>query len=96
MAIEESDLSSAEISALKWIRKGAGTEVSRIEAKASESMWGDVVPGMAVFKRLEKKGLCYQTLEDPIFLDEEDGEKFEFSSTMELTDEGLALVKRLG
>ncbi|MBI6883088.1 hypothetical protein [Pseudomonas putida] len=96
MAIEESDLSSAEISALKWIRKGAGTEVSRIEEKASESMWGDVVPGMAVFKRLEKKGLCYQTLEDPILLDEEDGETFEFSSTMELTDEGLALVKRLG
>lgn len=94
MAIEEKDLSSAEIVALRWIKKGVGTQVWRIEPKSSEDMWGDPIPGMGVFKRLEKKGLCYQTVEDTITLD--NGEEFEFSSTMELTEEGLELARKLG
>lgn len=94
MAIEEKDLSTAEIVALRWIHKGVATEVWRIEPKSSRDMWGDPIPGMTVFKRLEKKGLCYPTIEDPITF--ADGEVFEFSPTMELTEEGLAIARKLG
>lgn len=96
MVIEEKDLSEAEIIALRWIKKGMGTEVWRIEAKTTMDVFGDPVPGMAIFKKLEKKGLCYQTEEEPFLLNEDDQEPFQFSSTMELTDEGLVLARKLG
>jgi hypothetical protein len=93
MAIEEQDLTEAEIAALRWIKNGTGTEVWRIEAKTGKDMFGNPVPGMAIFRKLEKKGLCYPTVEEPVLL--ADGEPFEFSSTMELTDEGLRLARGL-
>lgn len=96
MDIEEKDLSEAEIVALKWIRKGVGTFVHNIDAKTTKDVFGDPIPGMGVFKKLEKKGLCFQTEEDALFLNEGDTEAFQFSSTMELTDEGLELARKLG
>lgn len=95
MAIEPKDLSEAERVALKWIRKGQGTWVHLIDSKTSHDVFGDPIPGMTIFKKLEKKGLCFQTEEDPMFLNEGDEEAFQFSSTMELTDEGMELVEKL-
>lgn len=96
MAIEEKDLSEAEIAALKWIQKGVGTFVHNIDTKTTQDVFGSPIPGLRVFRKLEKKGLCFETEEDPMFLNEGDEEAFQFSSTMELTDEGLELVRRLG
>lgn len=96
MAIKEKDLSEAEIVALQWIRRGQGTFVHLIDSKTSEDVFGNPIPGIRVFKKLEEKGLCYQTEEDPLFLNEGDSEAFQFSSTMELTDEGLELARKLG
>jgi hypothetical protein len=94
--IHPEDLSEAEITAIQWLKSSVATFVYNIEPKTSQDMHGCPVPGMAIFRKLEKKGLCYQTIEDPIFLEEGDTEPFEFSPTMELTDEGLELARRIG
>jgi hypothetical protein len=93
VAIKFEDLSEAEQNALQWLKSSVVTFVYNIEPKTTRDMHGSPIPGMTIFRKLEQKGLCYQTVEDKIFLNEGDEEPFEFSSTMELTDEGLALFK---
>lgn len=93
--IQPEDLSEAEITAIQWLKSSVATFVYNIEPKTSQDMHGCPVPGMSIFRKLEKKGLCFQTIEDPIFLNEGDEVPFEFSPTMELTDEGLDLARRI-
>jgi hypothetical protein len=94
--IQPEDLSEAELNAIEWIKTSTAPFVYNIEAKTTQDVFGNPIPGMAIFRKLEKKGLCYQTIEDPIFLNEGDTEPFEFSPTMELTDEGLELARKMG
>lgn len=93
--IQPEDLSEAELNAILWIETSPATFVYNIEPKTSRDVFGNPVPGMAIFRKLEKKGLCFQTIEDPIFLNEGDTEPFEFSPTMELTDEGQELARKM-
>lgn len=95
VAIEPEDLSEAELNAIVWIKTSTAPFVYNIEAKSSRDVFGNPVPGMTIFRKLEKKGLCYQTIEDPIFLNEGDEVPFEFSPTMELTEEGLELARKI-
>ncbi len=89
MSIKLEDLSEAEIEALRLMRAGIHTMVNRIPDKTYRDGVGIVTPGMAVYRRLAKKGLCYQTEEEPL----EDG--FVFTESMELTPEGLELAQKL-
>ena len=48
---------------------------------------------MTTYKKLIKKGLCFITEEDPVILD--NGEEFFFTPSLELTEEGYELIKRM-
>ena len=48
-----------------------------------------MIPGRAVFAKLERRGLCFETEEEPM----DDG--FEFTSTLELTGLGIAEARQV-
>lgn len=50
-------------------------------------VFGTITPGIPVYRKLEKKGLCYQTEEDEM----PDG--FKFTESIELTDLGKQYAK---
>lgn len=96
MAIQASDLSPAEIAALLWVREAPSTLVSYIPDKSDVDVHGEPVPGMRVFRRLESKGLLFQTEEDPVkFTDDPEEEPFHFTESIEFTSAGLALARSL-
>jgi hypothetical protein len=96
MDIQASDLSPAEIAALIWVREAPSTLISHIPDKSERDVHGDPVPGMRVFKRLESKGLLFQTEEEPFkFTDDPDEEPFLFTESIELTSAGMELAKSL-
>lgn len=81
------NLSSNERTALEILRdKGGSMLTSLIPDKNERSVFCGVEPGMAVYKKLEKKGLVFFTEEEPM----EDG--FMFTNEVYLTDEGKSHV----
>lgn len=74
-------LSEAEQNAIDLLRRRGGEMLtSDIDTKNSHDVFGCIVPGMNVFKKLEKKGLVYFTIEDPILL--EDGTWFQYTNSV--------------
>lgn len=89
-------LSEAEIEALLLLKRESSILVSHIDDKTSYDSFGHKVPGMAIFKKLAKKGLCFQTVEDPVQLgDDPNDEPFYFTEAMELTEAGEDIIKSL-
>lgn len=76
---------ATEVEAIKWLKRDISILVSRIPEKTEKDGLGFITPGMSVFKKLIKLGLCFQTIEDPM----PDG--FVFTESMELTEEGEAI-----
>lgn len=96
MAITKESLSESEKAALRWIKTTSCNLVSHIPDKTERNVFGDPVPGMSIFRKLEKKGLCFETIEDPVrFTDDPNEEPFYFTPSMELTDEGQAIADEL-
>lgn len=62
-----------------------------IPERASTTMWGTKVPGRTLWNRLEKAGLFFFPIEDPITLD--NGDPFVFSSFAELSDKGREALR---
>lgn len=89
MNTDENNFTAAELQALKWLKENFSILVTRIEDKNRKDLFGDIVPGMSCFKKLAKKGFCFQTIEEPT----EDG--FLFTESIELTEIGEQLVKTL-
>lgn len=87
MTTEKIKFSSAELRALIRLQAEHSILVSRIEDKSYTDSFGDTIPGMSIFKKLEKKGYCFQTEEEPM----EDG--FVFTESIELTEIGEEFVK---
>lgn len=78
------NLSEAEREALRWAHNGV--LVSRIPDRTERDVFGQVTaPGRAVFRKLMKRGLLFET--------EEDGD---WTPSLDLTKEGEALLKELG
>lgn len=76
-------LSSAEISALRNLKNRHGCIlISHVPDVSEKDEFGDVIPGMRVYERLQTKGLILITEEEP----EEDG--FVFTPQIELLDTG--------
>ena len=73
-----SALSSSEKEAIEWLKlKGGSMLISEIPEKNVKSLaFGNIIPGMAAFKKLEKKGL--------VFFTEEDEDVSEFDWTLEV------------
>lgn len=82
-------LSTAECNALAYVSQRRSILVTNIDAKNSRDVFGDIVPGMAVFKKLEKKGLLIFTEED------EDEEGFAFTEEVYITELGIKTAKAL-
>ena len=79
-------LSQAERSAIEILKgEGGNMLTSKIPEKSESSVFA-VRPGLAVYKKLEKKGLVFFTEEEPM----EDG--FMFTNEVYLTDEGKSYV----
>jgi len=96
MGVDLKDLSESEIAALRWVRESTSILVSHIPDKTYRNEFGDPVPGMAIFKRLEKRGLLFQTEEEPVNLTDDPDEKpFYFTESIEFTDEGRELASKL-
>lgn len=85
-------MSEAEMNALKFLNEHGGSVlVTAIEDKNSKDMFGNIVPGMKVFKKLEKQGLLHYIEEEPC----ESLDGFTFTDSIELTEEGTAAAKKL-
>lgn len=76
---------ATEVEAIKWLKRDISILVTRIPEKTEKDGLGFIKPGLSVFKKLIKLGLCFQTIEDPM----PDG--FVFTESMELTEEGEAI-----
>lgn len=56
------NLSEAEQNAIDWLkREGGSMLISKIPDRNERDCFGDIQPGMGVFKKLEKKDLVYFT-----------------------------------
>ncbi len=86
--------SLSELSALKRLKDEGSILISKIPDKNETEFLSDrIISGMSVYKKLIKKELCFITEEDPIIF--EDGEEFQFTPSIELTDEGQKVVDEL-
>lgn len=94
--ISVTDLSENEIDAMLWLGCRLSVLVYNIEDKTERDAVGLITPGMNLFRKLIKKGLCFQTIEDPVkFTDDPNEVPFTFSESIELTEEGEQLVNAL-
>lgn len=90
----ERKLSGTEYVALQIADKGMQS-VDDIPEKVGKDVWGEPVPGMRTYVKLEKMGLLVLTEEEPVTLQKEGEEPFEFTFTafVEITDEGRQAMK---
>lgn len=85
-------LSHSQEAALKIVHKKGSILISQIPDKNEiDSVFKDIIPGMSVYKKLEKLGLLIITEEEPI----EVLDGFCFTPSVELTDAGLIEAKLL-
>lgn len=75
------NFSEAEQNAIAWLRQEGGEMLtSKIPEKNERTVFGDTTPGLGVFRKLERKGLVFFTIEDPITL--EDGSEFTYTNSV--------------
>lgn len=84
-------LSESEFRALEILQENGGAVlIYQVPDKNEKDLYGWILPGLNVYKKLDKKGLVVITEEEPIILD--DGEEFTFTPMIELTDEGKEVL----
>lgn len=82
-------LSEAEQAALKHIAQLRSVLITQISEKNERGHFGEIIPGIRVYRSLDKKGLVIITDEEP------DETGFTWTPMIEITDEGSALAKTL-
>lgn len=87
-------LSRNQERALLNLRDNDGVLISLIPESNEKDEFGDVIPGIGVYKSLDKLGLVLITEEDPVLFDGED-EEFLFTPSICLTDDGRSLANVL-
>lgn len=89
-------LSASEQVALQTLVTVGGAMLeTRIPERNERCVFGSVVPGMSVYRRLEKRGLLYFTEEEPLDLPEDPLDGFTFTPEVYITDEGRAALAAL-
>ena len=83
------ELSSSEKIALALMGRKRSILVTSIPDKNDTNVFGDTIPGIAVFKKLEKKGLIFFTEEDV------DSNGFAFTEEVYITELGKSVAKKL-
>lgn len=77
------NLSEAEHNAIEFLKSNGGSMLtSKIPEKNERNVFGGVDAGMAIYKKLEKKGLIWFTEEEPFEL--EPGVWFTFTNEVYL------------
>lgn len=89
---QDSRFSENDLAALRIARRGA-LAVHEIPEKSGRDLWGDPVPGIRTYLKLERAGLLILTEEEPFILDGFD-EPFTFTAYVELTPEGDLVAKK--
>ena len=85
MSVNHQPFSEAEQAALAFLRHNGGAVlVSRIPDRTMRGILGEVVAGLAIYQRLDEKGLVVITEEEPI----PEWDNFCFTPMVELTDVG--------
>ena len=81
-------LSEAEFEGLRLIRDqyNGAMLMYHVPDKNEKDLFGFIIPGIRVYKKLEEKGLVVITEEDTVVFD--DGTEFDFTPQIEITDEG--------
>lgn len=86
-------LSSSERAALETlVAQGGAMLETKIPERNERGMFGDVVPGMRIYRKLDKKGLLYFTEEEPMDLPGDPLHGFTFTPEVYITDEGRAAL----
>lgn len=87
-------LSETEITALRLLADAGGALIEwRVpETNERDPIFGTVVPGHRVYQRLEKLGLVFYTIEEPIDLGDGSLRDFCFSREIYIDDAGRALL----
>ena len=88
----EISLSKSERAALEFLLKNDGVLTSTIQDKNEKNHWGDVIPGHSTFRKLEKKGLCFYTEEEPMDAIGDNVDGFVFTNEIYITAEGKAAL----
>lgn len=87
-ALSSKAITNIELEALAWISANEGCFVYQIPNKNDRDFLGELTPGLALVKKLDKKGLVIITEEETM----DDG--FQFTPTIEMTDLGrVSLAK---
>lgn len=76
------DLSESERKALETLKERLSIMIYTIPDKTGKDFFGNPIPGIVVYKKLEKRGLCI--ICEPIV----DDDGFEWSPAVEITAEG--------
>lgn len=58
----------------------------RVDSVNQRGIMGEIIPGITVFKKLEKKGLIFFTEEEPIVINEMTGEVFDLAPLIYLVE----------
>ncbi len=84
------ELSEAALTALRFLRDEGGSVIEwRVPEKNEKALvFGGVVPGHPVYRKLERQGLVFYTIEEPLDLPGDPLDGFTFSSEIYITDEG--------
>ena len=86
-------LSASERAALQTlVNEGGSMLETRIPDRNERCVFGDAVPGVSVYRRLEKRGLLYFTEEEPLNLPGDPLDGFTFTPEVYITDEGRAAL----
>lgn len=85
-------LNDNDLAALLLAR--TGVLVSRIPEKSGVGLLGEAIPGLTIFRRLDRRGLLIEAEEEPI--DIGGGESFTFTPSFEITEAGEAALKAAG
>lgn len=86
-------LTEAEESALSYLKaNGGGVLTTSVPDKNERNVFGDIEAGLATYKKLERKGLVFFTIEDPV--DDPGGplDGFVFTNEIYITEEGEAAL----
>ena len=89
-------LSANQRTALQLLQEHGGSLIEwRVpETIEKDPVFGTVIPGITVYRTLERMGLVFFTEEEPFDLPGDPLDGFQFSCEIYITDAGKALVRR--
>lgn len=83
-------MTNGEKQALMFLSSHGGSVLTTaVPEKNDKDMWGEVIAGLNVYKKLDKQGLVIVTEEEP----DEDG--FTWTPMIELTDAGKLAIRNI-